>query len=765
MATTPTIWQASFTVAALRDGTQVDSQVIALGDGSHLVAWTSAASAYNPTSIVSVIYDFDGQILQSEGELDGFLGGSQLLSSLSSFGNGQFALAYVDQFIGGNSIQASTIDLAGNAVDYVISTDFTASAPAILAAADGSFTVAYQRHNGSDLGIYAKTVAANGSIGAEFAVFDFPTTSEELVQLARLSNGNIVATMLHVSATPGLDVRYAIFTPAGAPVANGNIGAVASQLSEAQVAALTGGGFVAVFSGQADGSGSGIGFEVRSNTGALIGSGTVNSTTTGDQFEPVVTALRDGGFLVVWADAAAGVLRGQRFDASGAKVGTEFVAADSDGFWLSIAELDDGRVFLSYSNTGANPDVHGVILDPRGDTITFGSEANAIAARREGGTVIAGGGDDIVVGYDGADSLDGGDGNDTLEGGGGNDTLIGGAGIDHMTGGSGNDTYLANSSDTLIELANGGIDTVVSDETYTLVNHFENLQLTGTAIVGTGNGLDNAITGNDQANRLRGLDGSDTLTGGLGNDTLEGGQGNDRYIVDAGDTLVEKAGEGIDSVYSSVSFTLGVNIEMLFLTGSALAATGNLEDNRITGNAEANFIHGMAGNDRLFGMAGDDRILGGSGNDLLDGGTGNDTLLGGAGNDVVRGHAGNDVIWGGAGRDILSGGDGRDVFDFDAISHSRTVSDLILDFVRGQDRIDLSTIDAVTGVAGNQAFRFIADRDFGSRAGELRIVAVDRAGAGNGITLVQGDVNGDGRADFSIALTGLHALSTSDFYL
>jgi Ca2+-binding RTX toxin-like protein len=142
--------------------------------------------------------------------------------------------------------------------------------------------------------------------------------------------------------------------------------------------------------------------------------------------------------------------------------------------------------------------------------------------------------------------------------------------------------------------------------THTLAANVENLTLTGTAAInGTGNALDNVLTGNSAAN---------VLTGGAGNDT---------YVVGTGDTVTENVNEGTDTVQSSVTWTLGNNLENLTLTGtSAINGTGNSLNNVLTGNS---------GNNTLTGAAGNDTLSGGLGNDIVNGGTGNDTYQFGRG--------------------------------------------------------------------------------------------------------------------------------------
>ncbi len=195
------------------------------------------------------------------------------------------------------------------------------------------------------------------------------------------------------------------------------------------------------------------------------------------------------------------------------------------------------------------------------------------------------------------------------------------------------------------------------------------LSLAGGVIQGDGNA--NTLTGTWVGDTINGLGGNDILNGGDGNDTLDGGGGadvmigglgDDTYIVDnVGDTVVENAGKGTDGVTTSLSYSLGANLENLTLTGGAdLEGTGNALDNIIVGNTGANRLLGNDGIDRMFGGAGADQIFGGEGADLLNGDGDADIIAGEGGNDSLWGGDGNDQMDGGAGSDSLFGGDGDD---------------------------------------------------------------------------------------------------------
>lgn len=171
--------------------------------------------------------------------------------------------------------------------------------------------------------------------------------------------------------------------------------------------------------------------------------------------------------------------------------------------------------------------------------------------------------------------------------------------------------------------------------------------------------LINGLAGNDT---LIGSNFNDTLDGGTGIDSMSGGLGNDLYVVDsASDIVSEVNGGGIDTVQSSVSYSLNTTaaaqVENLTLTGTALInAIGNALANILTGNASANVLSGLDGSDTLLGLGGNDTLDGGVGNDSLDGGTGNDSMTGGAGDDgyVVDSASDKVVELAGGGSDRIS---------------------------------------------------------------------------------------------------------------
>ena len=222
-----------------------------------------------------------------------------------------------------------------------------------------------------------------------------------------------------------------------------------------------------------------------------------------------------------------------------------------------------------------------------------------------------------------------------------------------------------------------------------------------------------------------------------------GGTGDDLYFVDlSGDIVAELLAEGTDTVSSGISYTLGDNVENLILTGSAEDGTGNALDNIIQGDALGNALDGAGGNDRL---------IGGDGVDLMTGGAGADVFVGEINADKVEMKTGEISL------------------------------DLILDFEKGVDKIDLTGIDAKAGVAGDQAFNFVNNAS-GNNEGDLwtktfgnmnaaekslgiEIDGVDGASPFAGkVTVVFGNTDG-GEPDFALVLVGADSINTTDFIL
>ena len=286
-------------------------------------------------------------------------------------------------------------------------------------------------------------------------------------------------------------------------------------------------------------------------------------------------------------------------------------------------------------------------------------------------------GNDSLYGLAGNDTLYGGAGNDLLDGGDGDDLLSGDTGADTLLGGAGDDRYWVDADDVVIEAVDGGIDTIESRASWTLGDNIENLTLSGPAVEGIGNALNNDIRGGDGNNLLRGEAGDDRLNGGLGNDTLVGGTGNDTYVFERGwgqDTLnnFDSSADKRDTI----EFGIGISPGDIFVrkSGSDLQLTLKGSDDRITitnalvsGWSATNIVDEVRFADGTVWNAEQLRtqsMQGGDGNDWLGGYNFDDLIVGGRGKDSLSGLGGNDTLDGGPGNDNLQGGYGNDVYLF-----------------------------------------------------------------------------------------------------
>lgn len=388
-------------------------------------------------------------------------------------------------------------------------------------------------------------------------------------------------------------------------------------------------------------------------------------------------------------------------------------------YFLQTTYVTGIYVFEGTDKSTATRLVNGVDFEKI--VITGGAFADTLIASDADDTLRGGGGDDVFVAQYGSDQIFGGDGNDTLrlEFG----FLSSGAGGFSASGGpalkSGATIDLTLTSAQALPLVldeddpRGGlkpIGMVRLDSIENVSGTYLADKLTGTATANIlkGAGGDDLLFGAAGDDTLMGGDGSDTLNGGAGADSIAGGAG----VADLADYAGAASGVTVSLAIAAAQNTVGAGIDTLT---SIEGLAGSSFSDRLTGNGLANVISGAGGND------------------ILTGGAGRDTLTGGLGNDTFR-FAGSDF----AGLTIAA-------------------ADRIMDFATG-DLIDLRSVDAIKGGADN-AFTFIGAQAFHKTAGELRF---ETSAAG---TLVQGDTDGDGNANFAIALDSSVTLTASDFIL
>jgi hypothetical protein len=311
---------------------QIDGQVASLNDGGYVVVWTDSSLTYNPsgTAIVAQRYDSFGNKVGGEVKISQFSSGDQLSPAIAALPNGNVAIAFVDTSAGNPDLYVRVFDASLGLVrtDTIdVSTNVTLT-PSITAFADGSYVITYTAGQGSDTDIVARIVSSSGTVGAPFDI-DNQTDNRDMSEVATLSNGNFVVTYvdeINGSATD-TGVSYAVFSAAGAQVVAPAIvpgGDGTGLETDPDVAALRDGRFVVVWT-DPDLATNDIRASLLNNNGTpILSDFLVNTTTAGDQNEASVVALADGGFLVTWEDDSADLVRAQRFDAAGTKIGTEF---------------------------------------------------------------------------------------------------------------------------------------------------------------------------------------------------------------------------------------------------------------------------------------------------------------------------------------------------------------------------------------------------------------------------------------------------------
>ena len=755
---------------AVASGSNVEQSfptVASLANGGFVVTWTEAG-IQSDYKIKAEVFGATGTVVTQPFVVNPLTftqqGGNNLPGNhnptITGLSGGGFVVTWQDYAgTGGDASGAGVLAQvysaagvpAGGAVLVNTQTTGDQTQPAVTSLSDGGFVVTWMDGNVTDPatglpGAMMKAQlfsAAGAKVGGEFVVDAEVQSDQALPVVTGLSNGGFVVAWQDshpATGEPDTLIRAQVFDAAGAKVGTSLevSGTVAGERDFPSVTSLPDGGFAVTWQHFISPTNSEIKAQFYDGAGTRIGSEiTVNTVTSDYQERPVVSSLLGGGIVIAWGDSsglggdADGTsIKAQVFSYGAYKliVGTPGVDAltgtTGDDHLMGLASNDtltalggndllDGGAGNDTMVGGLGDDIY--VVDAAGDVVTEltgqGTDTvqTTLASYTLGSNV-----ENLTFTDNAAHSGTGNTLNNVLTGGGGNDALNGSTGADRMVGGLGNDSYTVdNAGDTTIEAAGAGTDSVSSSITWTLAANVENLTLSGSAAInGTGNGDANVLTGNSAANVLTGLGGNDTLNGGTGADTMIGGLGSDSYTVDnAGDVTTEAAGEGTDTVSSSITWTLAANVENLTLSGSAaINGTGNGDANVLTGNSAANVLTGLGGNDTLNGGTGADTMIGGLGSDsytvdnagdvtteaagegtdtvsssitwtlaanvenlTLSGsaainGTGNgdaNVLTGNGANNVLTGLGGNDTLNGGTGADTMVGGLGDDSYVVD----------------------------------------------------------------------------------------------------
>ncbi len=638
---------------------QQEPSVAMLEDGGFVVTWSSMSQDGDNTGIFAQRYDQYGDPVGSEFQVNSYTTGEQDRPVIAALEGGGFVIVWRSDGADGDSYgisgQRYGADGLPDGTEFTINTTTTSWQfdPDVTAVGGGGFLVTWQSVSGADpsgWGTYAQLFDDTGAqVSGETLINTETDFNQESPATADLANGAVIVWASQHQDGSGWGIYGQRFDANGAP-AGGEFpinATTADEQAAPDVAGLEDGGFVVVWRSFAqDGSGYGVyGQRYDASGNAVGGEFAVNTHVTDDQLDPVVTALADGGYVVVWSsmlqDGFSHGVYGQRYDAAGNPDGGEFLIntfVSGQQYQPAITAMPDGGFLVTWTSDGQDGSGFGVhaqrfttqdlsftiyadaagyqdwqpltgsAVDPVGTptdtlvvwpnddgTVTWiigenftydpvtgeptGGTILAIEHRTANGLTLLGSGigmnTPLVDGYallssDAPDALDAffeavfgdrdflvsddpddtelgvGEGDDILVAGSGNDILDGGAGADHLDGrgsGTAGDTVTYEWSPEAV-FADLGIGEAVGGdgEGDTLVN-IENL---------VGSAHNDGLRGDGGANRLDGGGGNDWLQGAGGADTLNGGADNDWFVFDgavsnAGDVIEDR--QNADVVY------------------------------------------------------------------------------------------------------------------------------------------------------------------------------------------------------------------------
>ena len=430
----------------------------------------------------------------------------------------------------------------------------------------------------------------------------------------------------------------------------------------------------------------------------------------------------------------------------------------SDSFTYTITGGDSAAVTVNIAGVQSPEDIYQGDAD---DNVITGTSGNDSFRLQQGGVdeVLGESGNDFFyfgAALTGTDKVDGGAGNDQIAIQGNYTLTFGGlmVNIESLIPLPGNDVRFGDSGTNFYDYSLTAVDANLTAGQRLAVDANrlrvgEDFTFNGSAetdgnffLIG-GNGVDTLLGGSQSDTFLFGENGqfgaSDVVNGGSGGANDQLGLRGDYVITFGAGQLI-----GIESIalVSSQDTRFGprgsvFNYNLTMNDGNVSAGQMMTVDAAPLRGGETLTFNGVAELDGAFRVAG------------------------GAGNDTITGGSGGDILIGRGGADTMTGGAGNDQFRYnEAADSTSSVRDTILDFTTG-DVIDLARIDAITGTPTNDAFTFIGVEVFSNVAGQLRATNSDSTWT------VQGDVNGDGTADFELVVTvaDLDPLTGTDFIL
>jgi len=747
MPLTPETWRAQWVANTVTAGSQQDPHVVQLADGTFWVAWVSyedtGAGAASGADIIGQRYDQLGNAMGGEVRLNNsWTVDDERDFDIAALPDGGMVLVFIDYYSTGGTYDVRLNELNANGTNRSSTTvasdvaDTSLRDPQVAVNSNSEVFISYIRDNtGLSSPTYDQVYArvynsTTNALGSEFLLFQNVSGNGYLGNLdsAVLTNGDTV-TVAQANFTGGdNEIWFNIADSDGNPDTllyvldtQGNT----DSDTDPTVAALTGGGFVIVWS-NTDTNDTDIMFQRYTNAGAEVGGSIfVGSLGATDNHNEVrVVSMSDGGFLILYDDDEAGqyALRGQRYDSTGSTVGSSF-ALDTGSSGIQSVEatlLGDGRVAVTW----LNGEIQTEIIDTRDNASTGNYTPDGWQIGTVGSdTFTADGTSEIVHGWDGNDIITesgmvreyyGGDGNDRLN-------VVSPINTDRHDGGAGTDTINWFDAGTFVSGAtfNLAAGTATQGASTEVMVNFENLWGTNNAETVIGSAGANYIytyDGNDSIDggggddTLYGVGGDDTIDGGAGNDTIYGGGGNDTIIDDSGDNYMD-GGTGDDlfmlsnSTLSDETIIGGAGTDTLDYSGVTGSSTTFITafdlDEGYQGNATVpgSYVGTWSGLENFVGIVGyRNHIIGNSSANQITGGDDNDTIIGELGNDTLNGGLGDDtfVHSNDGSNDSLVGGSGNDTADLSGSTAGWTINTSGVG-TSGGSGLSLSSIEIILG--------------------------------------------------------------------